>query len=90
MLARPCSRHSLGELVGVVLVDHEVHRAELVGPQRAPELHRAGDGEVEPVDEHHHDEAPAHRCGDRLRHLVHECVVLALVLLGQPHEERRP
>ena len=77
----------LGEHVGVVLVDHEVHRTQLVGPQRAPELHRAGDGEVEPVDEHHHDEPPAHRRGDRLGHFVHEGVVLALVLLGEPHEE---
>ena len=86
-LARPCSRQSLGEPVGVVLVDHEVHRAQLVGAQRAAELHRAGDGEVEPVDEHHHDEPAPHRRGDGLRHLVHERVVFAFVLLGQAHEE---
>ena len=81
----------VGELVGVVLVDHEVHGAQLVGPQRAAELHRPGDREVEPVDEHHHDEpacAPA-----RATAFGTSCSsarVFALVLLGQAHEEARP
>ena len=90
MLARPCVAPVFGEPVGVVLVDDEVHGAQLVGPERAAELHGAGDGEVEPVDEHHHDEPAPDRRGDRLRHFVHERVVFALVLLGQAHEEDRP
>ena len=88
MFASPCVAPLFGEHVGVVLIDHEVHRAQLVGPQRAPELHRARDGEVEPVDEHHHDEPPAHRSRDGLGHFVHEGVVLALVLLREPHQDR--
>ena len=64
-----------------------MHGAELVGPERAPELHRARDGEVEPVDEHHYDESPANRCRDGLRHVMFERGVLPLVLLRQSHEE---
>ena len=70
-----------GEAFGVILIDDEVHGAELVGTQRASELHRSGDGDVEAVDEHHDDEPAPHRRRDRLRNVVLQRRVLALVLL---------
>ena len=84
---RPCSRHSAASYVGVVRIDDEVDGPQLVGSQRAAELHGAGDREVEAVDEHHDHEPLAHRRRDGLRNVVRERFVLGLVLLGQAHEQ---
>ena len=77
----------LGQLVGPLVVEGEVHGPQLVGHERAGVLDGPGGGQVEAVDEHEHDVAPEDGRGDGLGHVVLELVGLGLVLAGQPHEE---
>ena len=87
MSPRPPLAPLLRELVGAVLVEHEVHRPQLVGMQRPPEVHRARRREVDAVDEHEHDEAAADGRVRGAGHVDLQCSRFRLVLLGEPDQE---
>ena len=86
MLARPCSRHCSASTSAWCWSITKCTARSSSGRSVRPNC-MARDGEVEPIDEHHHHQPAAHRRGDGLRHFVDEGVVLALVLLREPHQD---
>ena len=82
------ARPLLGELVGLDLVDDEVHGPHLVGRERAGVLDGAGRGHVEAVDEHQHDVAAQDRRGGGGGDVVLELLGLALVLPVEAEQHR--